>query len=75
MIEAPMQFASRLPATATAARDAKAFVQGVVEGVKQQRTININHSSVNDLKSLPGIDDVVANASSSSGHIATHTAW
>ena len=48
-------------ATSTAARDAKAIVQGVVEGVKQQRTININRSSVNDLKSLPGIDDAAAN--------------
>ena len=48
-------------ATSTAARDTKAFVQGVVEGVKQQRTININRSSVDDLKSLPGIDDAIAN--------------
>jgi DNA uptake protein ComE-like DNA-binding protein len=47
-------------ATATAARDAKAVVQGVVEGVKQQRTININRSSANDLSSLPGIDDSAA---------------
>lgn len=47
-------------ATSTAARDAKAVVQGVVEGVKQQRTININRSSVDDLKSLPGIDEAVA---------------
>jgi DNA uptake protein ComE-like DNA-binding protein len=47
-------------ATSTAARDAKAIVQGVVEGVKQQRTININRSSIDDLKSLPGIDDAVA---------------
>lgn len=47
-------------ATSTAARDAKAVVQGVVEGVKQQRTININRSSADDLRSLPGIDDVAA---------------
>ena len=47
-------------ATSTAARDAKAIVQGVVEGVKQQRTININRSSAEDLKSLPGIDDADA---------------
>lgn len=47
-------------ATSTAARDAKAVVQGVVEGVKQQRTININRSSDGDLKSLPGIDDAAA---------------
>jgi DNA uptake protein ComE-like DNA-binding protein len=47
-------------ATSTATRDAKAFVQGVVEGVKQQRTININRSSADDLKSLPGIDAAAA---------------
>ncbi len=47
-------------ATSTAARDAKAVVQGVVEGVKQQRTININRSSAGDLESLPGIDDAAA---------------
>jgi len=44
-------------ATSTAARDAKAVVQGVVEGMKQQRTINVNRSSAKDLSSLPGIDD------------------
>lgn len=43
-------------ATSTAVRDAKAVTQGVVEGVKQQRTININRASADDLKSLPGID-------------------
>ncbi len=47
-------------ATSTAARDAKAVVQGVVEGVKQQRTININRSTADDLKSLPGVDEAVA---------------
>ena len=47
-------------ATSTAARDAKAVAQGVVEGVKQERTININRASADDLKSLPGIDDVAA---------------
>jgi DNA uptake protein ComE-like DNA-binding protein len=47
-------------ATSTAARDAKAVVQGVVEGAKQQRTININRSSAEDLKSLPGIDEAAA---------------
>ncbi len=44
-------------ATSTAVRDAKAVTQGVAEGVKQQRTININHASSDDLKSLPGIDE------------------
>ena len=47
-------------ATSTAARDAKAVVQGVVEGIKQQRTINLNRSSAKDLSSLPGIDDATA---------------
>jgi DNA uptake protein ComE-like DNA-binding protein len=47
-------------ATSTAARDAKAVVQGVVEGVRQQRTININRSSARDLTSLPGIDEAAA---------------
>lgn len=48
-------------ATSTAARDAKAVVQGVVDGVKQQqRALNINSSSADDLKSLPGIDDAAA---------------
>ena len=47
-------------ATSTAARDTKAVVQGVVEGVKQQRTININRASDDDLKSLPGIDAAAA---------------
>jgi hypothetical protein len=47
-------------ATSTAARDAKAVVQGVIEGVKQQRTLNINRSSAEDLSSLPGIDDATA---------------
>ncbi len=44
----------------TAARDAKAVAQGVVQGIKQQRTININRASAADLKSLPGIDDDAA---------------
>ena len=43
-------------ATSTAARDAKAVVQGVVEGVGQQHTVNINRASLDNLKSLPGID-------------------
>lgn len=47
-------------ATSTAARDAKAVAQGVVQGIKQQRTININKSSADDLSSLPGIDNATA---------------
>ena len=47
-------------ATATAARDAKAVAQGVAEGIKQQRSININMASSDDLRSLPGIDEATA---------------
>jgi DNA uptake protein ComE-like DNA-binding protein len=48
-------------ATSTAARDAKAAAQGVVQGLKDQRTININKASADDLRNLPGIDDAAAN--------------
>lgn len=47
-------------ATSTAVRDAKAITQGVVQGIKQQRTININKASAKDLSSLDGIDDETA---------------
>jgi len=47
-------------ATSTAVRDAKAITQGVVQGIRQQRTININKASVKDLSALDGIDDVTA---------------
>jgi len=47
-------------ATATATRDAKAVVQGVVDGLKQQSAVNINRATADDLKSLPGIDDADA---------------
>ncbi len=47
-------------ATSTAARDAKAAAQGVMEGLKDQRTVNINRASADDLRSLPGIDDAAA---------------
>lgn len=47
-------------ATSMAARDAKAIAQGVAEGIRQQRTININRSSADDLRTLPGIDDGTA---------------
>jgi DNA uptake protein ComE-like DNA-binding protein len=47
-------------ATSAATRDAKAVVQGVVEGVKQQHTVNINRSSAEDLRTLPGIDGPAA---------------
>lgn len=48
-------------ATATAARDAKAVAQGVVEGIKQQHTVNINKASAEELSKLPGISDSTAN--------------
>ncbi|MGA8089858.1 MAG: helix-hairpin-helix domain-containing protein [Terracidiphilus sp.] len=47
-------------ATSTAARDAKAVAQGIVQGIKDQRTININRASAHDLEKLPGIDDAAA---------------
>lgn len=47
-------------ADATAAKDAKAVAQGVVEGLKQKGPININKASPDDLKTLPGIDDAAA---------------
>ena len=47
-------------ATSTAVRDAKAVTQGVVQGIRQQKTININKASVKDLSSLDGIDDETA---------------
>ena len=47
-------------ATSAAARDAKAVAQGVVEGLRQQHTVNINKASADDLRSLPGVDDATA---------------
>jgi DNA uptake protein ComE-like DNA-binding protein len=47
-------------ATSTAVRDAKAVTQGIVQGVRQQRTININKASLKDLSTLDGIDDETA---------------
>ncbi len=43
-------------ATATAARDAKAVAQGVVDGLREKGPVNINKASASDLRSLPGID-------------------
>lgn len=47
-------------ATSTAARDAKAVAQGVADGLKHGRTVNINNASENDLEALPGIDEPAA---------------
>ena len=61
MTAAPMKIREQTArATSTAARDAKAVAQGVAQGLKQQRTININRASADDLKSLPGIDNNAA---------------
>lgn len=42
--------------TSEAARDAKAVAQGVVDGVKEAGTVNINKASVDRLEKLPGMD-------------------
>lgn len=47
-------------ATSTAARDAKAVAQGVVQGMREQHTVNINKASADELARLPGIDDATA---------------
>jgi DNA uptake protein ComE-like DNA-binding protein len=57
-------------ATAEAAKDAKAVVQGVADGIKASTSkagtpsasgpLNINAASADQLDSLPGIDDVHA---------------
>jgi len=47
-------------ATATAARDAKAVAKGVAEGLQQKGPMNINKASEEDLKTLPGIDEVAS---------------
>lgn len=41
--------------TAKIKRDSKAVAQGVKEGLSNKRTIDLNHSSKDDLASLPGI--------------------
>jgi DNA uptake protein ComE-like DNA-binding protein len=47
-------------ATRTAARDTKAAVQGVVDGLKKAAPVNINKATEADLETLPGIDPVRA---------------
>ncbi len=47
-------------ATSQAARDAKAVVQGVADGLKHGGTVNINKASEKDLETLPGIDEAAA---------------
>lgn len=47
-------------ATSTAARDAKAVVKGIADGLKEKGPINVNHASASDLQTLPGIDAATA---------------
>jgi DNA uptake protein ComE-like DNA-binding protein len=51
-------------ATNEVVRDTKAVAKGIADGVKQQtdkvRSIDINHASADDLKTLPGVDDTRA---------------
>lgn len=47
-------------ATAGAARDAKAMVQGIFDGLKRKGPLNINSASTQDLETLPGIDHAAA---------------
>lgn len=47
-------------ATATAARDAKAMAQGVVEGLRQKGPVNINKANSEELQRLPGVSPRIA---------------
>jgi DNA uptake protein ComE-like DNA-binding protein len=52
-------------ATATAARDTKAAIEGVVDGLKSKtpgtgNTVNVNRATADELETLPGVDDVRA---------------
>jgi hypothetical protein len=51
-------------ATSAVVRDTKAVAKGVADGIKQQtdkdRRVDINRASVDDLKTLPGVDDARA---------------
>jgi DNA uptake protein ComE-like DNA-binding protein len=48
-------------ATHDAVQDAKAVGQGVMDGLKSSKSVNINTASPDNLKKLPGIDDARAN--------------
>ena len=47
-------------ATATMKRDAKAVAEGVKEGMSRDKTVNINKASREDLLTLPGITEHLA---------------
>jgi DNA uptake protein ComE-like DNA-binding protein len=51
-------------ATSEAVRDTKAVAKGVADGIKEQtdkdRRVDINRASADDLKTLPGVDDMRA---------------
>jgi len=51
-------------ATSEAVRDTKAVAKGVADGIKEQtgkdKRIDINRASADDLKTLPGVDDMRA---------------
>ncbi|HWF67748.1 MAG TPA: helix-hairpin-helix domain-containing protein [Acidobacteriaceae bacterium] len=47
-------------ATAAAARDTKAVAQGIVQGLKTKRPLNINRATTTQLETLPGIDSASA---------------
>lgn len=47
-------------ATAAAARDTKAAVEGVVDGLRRKGPMNINKASKDDLETLPGVTPGIA---------------
>lgn len=47
-------------ATATVAKDTKAVVQGVADGLKRKGPVNINKASSEELQALPGVTPRVA---------------